>query len=139
MDGNKCARRRELFKYTWSTGCTIRNTITMSSQLIPLIAAPNQTFSAQLTVNGYPLTLNFNLSFSNMAGYWQLAVSDVNGNLLIASVPLVTGLYPAANMLAQYQYMNIGSAYLLNTGNAPTDYPGPDDLSQFSLLWGDNS
>jgi hypothetical protein len=110
----------------------------MSSQIIPLTTAPNQTFSAQLTVNGSPLTLNFTLSFSEMAGYWQLAVSDVNGNPLIASVPLVTGLYPAANMLAQYQYMNIGSAYLLNTGNAPTDYPGTDDLSQFSLLWGDN-
>ena len=74
-----------------------------------------------------------------MAGYWQLSVSDVNGNSLVASVPLVTGWYPAANVLAQYEYLQIGNAYLLNTGNAPTDYPGSDNLNQFSLLWGDNT
>jgi hypothetical protein len=110
----------------------------MSSQIIPLTSAPNQAFSVQLTVNAAPLTLNFYLSYSEMAGYWQLAINDVNGNQLIASVPLVTGWYPSANMLAQYQYMNIGSAYLLNTGNAPVDYPGPTTLGLFSLLWGDN-
>ena len=110
----------------------------MSSQIVPLTSSPNQTFSVQLTVNGAPLTLNLSLSYAEMAGYWQLAVGDVNGNLLIASVPLVTGWYPSANMLAQYQYLNIGSAYLLNTGNAPVDYPGPTTLGQFSLLWGDN-
>ena len=110
----------------------------MSAQILPLNVAPNQTFSAQLTVNGAPLTLNFSLSYSEMAGYWQLAISDVSGNVLVNSVPLVTGWYPAANLLAQYQYLKIGSAYLLNTGNAGVDYPGPTDLSLFSLLWGDN-
>jgi hypothetical protein len=110
----------------------------LSRQIIPLTTANNQAFSAQVTVNNQALTLNFTLAYSQMAGYWQLAVADVSGNLLIASVPLITGLYPAANLLAQYQYLNIGSAYLLNTGNAPVDYPGPNDLSLFSLLWGDN-
>ena len=110
----------------------------MSSQIVPLSSAPNQVFFSQLTVNGQSLTLNFTLSYSEMSGYWQLGISDVNGNQLVASVPLVTGWYPAANVLAQYQYLDIGSAYLLNTGNAPTDYPGVNDLGQFSLLWGDN-
>jgi hypothetical protein len=73
-----------------------------------------------------------------MAGYWQLAIFDVNNNPLVASVPLITGWYPAANLLGQYQYLNIGSAYLLNTGNAAVDYPGPTNLGLFSLLWGDN-
>ena len=110
----------------------------MSNQIIPLTSLNNQVFSAQLTVNGQALTLGLVLSYSPMAGYWQLAVSDVNGVQLLASVPLVTGRYPAANLLAQYQYLNIGSAYLLNTGNAPADYPGQNNLGQFSLLWGDN-
>ena len=110
----------------------------MSSQIIPLTSAPNQRFAVQLTVNSQPLTLNLVLSYSNMAGYWQLAISDVNGNLLLASVPLVTGWYPSANLLAQYQYLEIGSAYLLNTGNAPVDYPDNTTLGLFSLLWGDN-
>lgn len=110
----------------------------MSSQIVPLTSLNNQTFAVQLTVNGQALTLNLTLTYSPMAGYWQLAVADVNGARLISSIPLVTGLYPAANMLAQYQYLNIGSAYLLNTGNAPVDYPGQTNLGQFSLLWGDN-
>lgn len=110
----------------------------MSAQIVPLTSAPNQSFTAQLTVNGQPLTLNIALSFSEMAGYWQMAISDSNGNLLLASVALITGWWPSANLLAQYQYLQIGSAYLLNTGNATTDYPGPNNLGQFSLLWGDN-
>jgi hypothetical protein len=111
----------------------------VSYQTIPLQVAPNQTFSIQLTVNGSQLTLNLGLSYSNMAGCWQMSVTDVNGNLLVASVPLITGLYPAANVLAQYQYLNIGSAYILNTGNATLDYPNSDSLPLFTLLWGDNS
>jgi len=111
----------------------------MADQVIPLTNKPNQTFALQLTVNGEPLTLNIVLSFSDMAGYWQMAVSDVNGVLLVASMPLITGWYPAANLLAQYQYMGIGSAYLLNTiGPAVGDYPGVNNLDQFTLLWGDN-
>ena len=110
----------------------------MSNQIIPLNVAPNQSFSSQLTVNGSPLTLSFRLGYAEMAGYWQLAISDANDNPLIASVPLITGWSPAANLLEQYQYLNIGSAYLLNTGNAGVDYPGPTNLGLFSLLWGDN-
>lgn len=109
----------------------------MAQQIVPLTNSPNQTFAIQLTVDGQPLTLNLTIGYSQMAGYWQMAVADVNGNSLIASVPLVTGWYPAANLLAQYQYMKIGSAYLLNTGNANTDYPSVNNLDKFSLLWSD--
>jgi hypothetical protein len=111
----------------------------MSAQLVPLIIQPNQRFTIQLNVNGQALTLNLVLAYSAMAGYWQLAVSDVNGNLIVASVPLVTGLYPDANLLAQYEYLQIGEAYMLNTGDGGADYPGQYDLSQFSLLWSDNT
>ena len=110
----------------------------MSSQIIPLSSADNQTFKAILTVNGSSLTLNFGISYTAMAGYWQMSISDANGNLLIAAVPLITGWYTAANLLAQYQYLAIGSAYLLNTGGAALDYPDQAGLSQFSLVWGDN-
>ena len=110
----------------------------MSNQTVPLTTANNQTFTVQLTVNGQPLTLNLGISYAAMAGYWQMSVSDVNGNLLIGSVPLITGEYPAANLLAQYQYLQIGSAYLLNTSDSSADYPGQSNLPQFTLVWGDN-
>lgn len=109
------------------------------NQIIPLTTAPQQQFSCQLTVDGQPLTLNFQLSWQSMSGYWALSISDVNNNNLIASVPLITGYYPAANVLAQYGYLKIGSAYVLNTGNAQTDYPNESNLAQFSLLWGDTA
>lgn len=109
----------------------------MSAQIIPLTSAQNQTLRAQLTVDGSSLVLLMFISYSAMSGYWELEISDVNGNILVASVPFVTGLYPAANMLAQYGYLKIGSAYLLNTGDSSLDYPGPNTLGVFSLLWGD--
>lgn len=109
------------------------------AQLIPLTQSPNQVFTVQLTVDGNPLTLNLQLSYAAMAGWWQLQVANVQGVVLVASVPLVTGYYPAANVLAQYGYLAIGSAYVLNTGNATTDYPGESSLTKFSLLWGDTA
>jgi hypothetical protein len=111
----------------------------MSDQLVPLTQAANQTFTVQLTIDGQPLTLNLLLSYSAMAGWWQMQVSDAQNNVLIGSVPLVTGYYPAANMLAQYGYLAIGSAYLLNTSNDSNDYPSEYDLTSFSLLWSDTA
>ena len=111
----------------------------MSSQIIPLVQEPNQTFIVQLAVDGSPLTLGFVLTYSAMSGWWQLQVSSVTGTVLISSLPLITGYYPAANMLAQYGYLQIGSAYLLNTGNSTDDYPGASNLTAFSLLWGDTA
>lgn len=109
----------------------------MSQQLIPLVQATNQSFTVQLTVDGSPLTLAMTLTYSVMSGWWQLSVADTQGNLLVASVPLITGWYPGSNILAQYGYLNIGSAFLLNTGNSGNDYPGLTDLTSFSLLWSD--
>ena len=111
----------------------------MSNQVLPLSSAPNQTFTTQLTVDGSPLTLGIALDFNEMAGYWEMAISDSTGALLVANVPLITGWYPAANLLGQYGYLKIGSAYLLNTGNADVDYPGANQLGLFSLVWGDTA
>jgi hypothetical protein len=109
----------------------------MSSQIVPLTNAQGQTFTVQLTVDGNPLTLIIGLTFNVMSGWWSMSITNASGASLIGAVPLVTGLYPAANLLAQYTYLQIGSAYLLNTGNSQQDYPSQNNLSQFSLLWSD--
>lgn len=109
------------------------------AQLIPLTQAPNQTFTVQLSVGGNPLTLNLELGYSAMAGWWGLKISDVQNNVLVASVPLITGYYPGGNILAQYGYLDIGSAFILNTGNATVDYPTESSLTKFTLLWGDTA
>lgn len=112
----------------------------MSDQIVPLTPSPQQELVAQLVVDGKPLTLNLEISFSEMAGYWVMAIRDSAGNLLVDSIPMVCGWYPAANLLAQYQYLQIGSAYLLNLGASDSDYPGSTDLgTNFVLLWGDTN
>ena len=110
----------------------------MANQIVPLTSMPNQSLTTQLIVDGKSLTLNLVLSYSYMSGYWFMTVYSAQGTLLLDSLPMLTGVYPAANILAQYVYLVIGSAYLLNVGNSATDYPGANDLgSNFVLLWGD--
>jgi hypothetical protein len=110
----------------------------MSSQVIPVNAQPSQDFSCNLQVDGAPLTLNFVLKWSAMAGYWVMTIMDAAGDLLLDSIPLITGWYPGANLLAQYAYLKIGSAFIINNGSSESHYPGQNDLgTAFSLLWGD--
>lgn len=110
----------------------------MSAQIIPLTSSPNQSFACTLQVDGAALTLNFKIRWSEMAGYWVMSLSDVSNNLLLDSIPLITGWYPGANILGQYAYLKIGSAFILNEGTSNSDYPGRNDLgSNFVLLWDD--
>lgn len=109
------------------------------AQIIPLSNAPNQSFTVTLQVDGAPLTLNLAISWNAMAGYWVMSISNSTGVLLLDSLPLVTGWYPAANVLAQYAYLKIGSCFILNQqGNQFSDYPGVNNLgSGYVLLWDD--
>lgn len=110
----------------------------MSDQIIPLTSSPNQSFAVTLQVDGNALTLNLVIRWSEMAGYWVMTIKDAAGNLILDSIPLLTGWYPGANILAQYEYLKIGAAYILNEGISTSDYPGRNDLgTNFVLLWGD--
>lgn len=112
----------------------------MSSQIIPLDNAPNQSFQATVQVDGQQITLNFKLTFNRSANYWTITILDAQGNLLLDSVPCITGDWPAANILGQYGYLKIGSAYIVNAGNLPIDYPDKESLgSGFVLLWSDTA
>ncbi len=138
----------------------------MSLQLVPLTNSPNQAFSVQLQVDGLPLTLSLAINFNEMAGYWVMSISDINNNLLISSIPLLCGTYPAANLLQQQRYLKIGSAFIINAGNTTPsggsgegygqggygqgpyggqsgqggeDYPDASNLGTgFQLWWGDS-
>jgi len=111
----------------------------MSLQVVPL-SSSSQTTTVQLQVDGNPLTLVLVVKWSAMAGYWVMTIYDAQDNLLLDSIPLVTGWYPAANLLAQYGYLQIGSAHIINLGVDASDYPGSTDLGVgFILLWGDTA
>lgn len=89
----------------------------MPVQVIPLSNSPNQSFTVQLTVDGKPLTLNITLTYNTMAQYWVLGILNTSNNQLLASVPVITGSYPGANLLEQQKYLNIGSWYIVNVSN----------------------
>ncbi len=109
-------------------------------QIIPLTNAPNQSISTSLSVNGSVLRLQLFIYFNEMSQYWVLDISDSAGNLLVQDVPLLTGTWPAGNLLAQYGYLNIGSAYIINLGQTPNDYPNSTELgNNFLLLWDSNA
>ena len=111
----------------------------MADQIIALDNSPNQSFQVTVNVNGSLIKLALTLGYNAMAGYWVMSISGLSGNLLLDSIPLVTGNWPAANLLAQFQYLGIGSVYVLNvSGPLSIDYPDNTDLgSDFQLLWGD--
>jgi len=75
-----------------------------------------------------------------------MTITDQNGNLLLDSVPFVTGVAPNGsklnamqNLLNQFSYLDIGSAALLNASGIAADRPNAFDLgTDFLLLWGDN-
>lgn len=110
----------------------------MADQIIPLDNSPQQSFPVALNVDNAVLRLNLDIEFSEMAQYWTMSISDASGKLLLSSIPMLTGDWPGANMLAQYGYLAIGSAFLLNSGQVNLDYPDATSLgNDFFLLWGD--
>jgi hypothetical protein len=103
--------------------------------VIPLTSNPNQTFTSTIPVDGKAIKLNFFLRYNTEAEYWVLDVYDSNNNSLIVSLNLVCGL----NLLEQYSYLKIGSAYLVRIDNAlSADSPTEYNLgTQFVIVWGD--
>src|SRR5579875_2338330 len=111
----------------------------MSSVVVPITSGSNQSVTCTLPVNGANVTLTFQFTWNGQGGYWYMSITDNNGNLLLDAVPVITGQYPAANILRQYQYLNIGSAYLVPASNGLPDNPTFNDLgSDFLLVWTDN-
>ncbi len=109
-------------------------------QIVPLTSAPNQQLQALLNVNNATLRLNLTIAFNEMANYWQMDIADSANNSLVSGIPFVTGTWPAANLLQQYQYLNIGSCYIINNSTTPNnDYPDANSLgTDFILIWSDN-
>jgi hypothetical protein len=108
-------------------------------QTIPLDNLHNQTFQTTIAIDGANRTFEFFIRWNELAGYWTMRITDpATDTILLDSIPLVTGQSPAHNLLGQYAYMKIGSAYLINTGANPLEDPTEDDIGiNFTLVWGD--
>lgn len=108
------------------------------NQIIPL-TPQNQTLNMRLSIDGQNKTLVLKIIYNGIAGYWFMSVSDSNGNKLLDSVPLLVSDYPANNILEQYSYLQIGSAYVVPRSSlAALGQPNDTNLgTDYVLLWGD--
>ena len=109
---------------------------------IPLTSEPNQNFKCTVPVDGENKAFIFDIRYNLEAQYWVLTVTDDLANvILIDSLPLLAGVYPAANLLEQYAYLNIGSAYIVKVNPDITDEnPTAETLgSGFKLYWSDTA
>jgi hypothetical protein len=112
----------------------------LSAQLVPLTTAPNQQLVVSLNVNGVAIDLYISLHYNEIAGWWVMTIANAAGQILLSSVPFITGSEPAGNLLGQFQYMGFGGATVINASQAANDFPSNTQLgADFFLVWYDNS
>jgi len=110
----------------------------MADQVIKIVSSNNQTMNVSLSVDGNVLNLTLTFVFAEMSNYWVMSIYDSTNTLLVDSIPLVTGYYPANNLLFSYVYLKIGSCYLVNISNTGEDRPSQGTLStDWQLIWCD--
>ena len=104
---------------------------------IPVNNTPNSSQSFTVTVdNGARnISILLKLRYLDLYRLWVADISDsVTGKALIYGVPLVTG----TNILGQYEYLGIGSLYVIPAEPTKLEHPDNHTLgSTFSLVWSD--
>ena len=86
----------------------------MGWQYIPLKPLPDQEFNVTVTANGENIPLILHLRFNTEGKFWHMDISNGRtGVMLLSNLPLLTGEYPAADRLAQFQHLGIGSMLVL--------------------------
>ena len=112
-----------------------------NSFIIPVTSEPHQIFQCVIPVDGRNIRLRFEVRYNPEAGYWWMSVTDdTTGKALLDSVPFLPARYPAGNILEQYDYLQIGSAFIVPQNDIDKDN-WPDDSNMgrdFVLLWSGN-
>nr|DAV88030.1 MAG TPA: hypothetical protein [Caudoviricetes sp.] len=111
----------------------------MAYCVIPLTTMPYSTQTFKLTLEGGARNINIKLylRYNDLYGNWNAAIYDNStGKLLIDMLPLVCGV----DLLGQFQYMDIGHAYIVPVDNTDLMMPDNNTLgTTFKLVWGDDS
>lgn len=106
---------------------------------IPITNDPNQKLAITLPRQGGNITLEFYFAWNRIANYWQMNITDSASNTqLISGLPMLTGVGFYANLLAQYQYLEIGGLFVIPNSAIETESPGETDWDgSFTLAWAD--
>ena len=101
-------------------------------QIIPL--QPQKTkFNCVLDVDNKSLNLFFETDYNSISGTWLMTIKDNTGKELISKLPLI----PAENILEQFRYLQIGSAFLVPVVKVESEYPSNNLGTKWVLWWGD--
>ena len=101
--------------------------------IVPMQAIPNHSFGAVVPIDGGNTSLRFRLMYNEVAGYWVTDISK-DGEKVLAGLPMV----PAQNILEQFKYLGIGSAWILPRSEVAEQWPSYGTLeSDWYVLWGD--
>ena len=95
---------------------------------IPVRRSQAQRFSVTLGGTAYNVRLTYDIA---QEGCWVLDIGDANGALLVAGIPLVTGV----DLLAQYAYLGFGGSLVVTTDRGAGEVPTFDGLGVTSHLY----
>lgn len=95
---------------------------------IPLTPSQARIFTVTLSGTVYGMRLTYD---DAQDGCWILDIGDSVGNLLVAGIPLVTGV----DLLAQYSYLGIPGALLVTTDRGAGEVPTFGGLGLTSHLY----
>lgn len=95
---------------------------------IPVVPSQPQRFTTLFGGTSYNLRLTYDTA---QDGCWILDIGDADGNLLVAGIPLVSGV----DLLAQYAYMDFGGSLTVTTDRGAGEVPTFDSLGVTSHLY----
>ena len=105
--------------------------------LLPVTSRPNQTFKVKVVIDEQNVELTVQLNFREVCGYWTMSITDKDGVMLLANVPLLKGEGETANILYQFDYLGLGYLAVVDAGGSGADYPNAMQLGKdFVLVWG---
>lgn len=100
----------------------------MAAIEIALVPSQAQVLDVSLGEVGYKLRLTYDTA---QEGSWILDIGDANGAMLVAGLPLVTGV----DLLAQYRYLGFGGGLVVTADRGAGEVPTFEGLGVTSHLF----
>ena len=101
--------------------------------IVPMQAIPNHSFSCVIPLDNGNIELRFTMQYNEVAGFWFVDIGKDNQTIL-SGYPLI----PAQDLLEQFQYMEIGHAYLIPRSELTQQFPDYETLStEWYVVWSD--
>ena len=114
---------------------------TVNYCIIPLTTEPNQQMQVELSIDGKQHSFLLTIRYNVVGAYWNMDIAKSDtGEQVLVGIPLLASEYPAANVLEQHSYLEIGAMYVVKI-NESIKQENPDVTNlgtDFVLVWGDS-